>query len=797
MLDGKVKKAVSLAVLTVGLVSQAVSADQGAAIPDSPLVRFAVQELQKLSTSGELVSQENISRYFSTYPMATDQAEAERLLRTAERIIRGWGERLFRAAEKRARDEGSAVLEPGHIEVEVRRLLPRRETEYKNQVFFPGGPAEEQVPVEIIDLRAFRDTPFPWVALVALAASLQESDPLPMTHEALETFAQAVSDFGLLVFRLGGSFARDEYAFQLASPHLREAEKALMRRAERAEQGNPMAAVEQGQPVGETRTATVFVDVSVESGIRFRHVSSDWISHFRRYGPFAPTFSGGGVAAGDLDGDDWPDLIYCGGEGCAVFRNRRDGTFEDATTRTGLNVPGEARMALIADLDNDGDRDVFLTYARDTNRLFENRGEEKLADVTLRSGLEREGDISGPAVCFDYDNDGLLDLYVGNFGNYLGGASSWLAVDNQNAEPNRLYRNKGGLEFEDVTETTGVGNTGWSQAISHVDYNRDGFQDLYIANDFGTNDLLENSGRGSFLSKGEATGSNDPFHGMNVTFSDLNRDGYPDIFITNIWGWLLTEPEPGEFNDLLLSAERGDGLVGYVPDRSRIPELIERDTGWSWAGLFFDADNDSDDDLFVVNGHSDYSTFLQYRPHPTREGEIYPINNGRETNLFFRNDNGIFRIPAEPSGAELGDLNSRSIALLDYDRDGDLDLALSTFHSEARLFRNDAAPRSNHWLVVELVGDPEEGTSRDAIGTQVVARDSEDLYIWRTVTGGEGYLGMNTLPVELGLGQTTSVDLEILWPGMKGQKIEGVPADRVIRVRQGQSGFETLHDGTL
>ncbi|MCP3956714.1 MAG: CRTAC1 family protein [bacterium] len=774
------------------------AADLGAQpqMPDSPVVRLAMLDMQKLQASGGQVSRKSFSRYFAVYSTPAEQAEGQRLLGTAERIIRAFARKLYLAAEERARGDGVASIRLGDLRALTERLIPSATTEYKTRVFFPRAAAAERVSVEIIDLEAFGDTPFVWPVLVTLVMSEFQpaGEHLPVENEqAARQLADAVSAYGLLVFRVGGALAKNELAEELASPHLRQAEKAIVQRAKSrpaGEQSDPEAL----RPV--STSGARFVDVTVESGIRFRHVSSDWISRFRRYGPLAPTYSGGGVAAADLDVDGWPDLIFCGGEGCGVFRNRQDGTFENATGRSGLHVPGEARMPLAADFDNDGDPDVFLTYARDTNRLFENlRGDARrgvtFRDVTEGSGVRRDGDISGPAVAFDFDNDGLLDVYVGNFGDYLREASPWQALDNKNALPNRLYRNLGGLRFEDVTERAGAGDVGWSQALSHVDYDRDGDQDLYVANDFGTNELLINRGDGTFASGGESTGGNDPFHGMNVAFTDLNRDTHADILITNIWGWIPTEREPGEYNTFLLS-RKDQGTVAYGRDVERIPGLLEHDTGWSWAGLFFDADHDGDDDLFLLNGLTDYSTFLQWRIHPSREGALYPISNSREKNVFFLNDGEVLAIPAEPSGAELGDFNSRSLALLDYDLDGDLDLAVSTFHSFGRLFRNDAAPARRHWLSVELVGDPTRGTSRDAVGAQVIARGAGGLYVWRTVAGGEGYLGQSTLPVEIGLGEAAEVDLEILWPGQQRQVLEGVPADQAIRVRQGRAGFEKL-----
>ncbi len=769
---------------------------------DSPVPRVALAEMRKLQASGGQVSREGFSRYFATYPIPGDQAEAMRLLGSAERILRAFVRKLYAAAEERARQQGAAAITSEHLRAEIDERLPSKLSEHKTRIFFPQGPADKRVEVETVDLEAFRHTPFVWPLLISMIQhELPPDQHLPIADDrAARVLAEGTSYYGLLVFRLGGNFARADFATSLASPYLREAEKAVARRA--VQRGDTVArggTVTRGdtganEPTGTAPTApgTHFVDVTTPSGIRFRHLSSDWISQFRRYGPLAPTYSGGGVAAADLDGDGWPDLIYCGGEGCAAFNNRRDGTFKDVTAEIGLGVRGEARMPLPADFDNDGDQDVFITYARDTNRLFENLGSGRFRDITERSGVRRHGDISGPAVAFDFDNDGLLDIYVGNFGNYLAGETPWGALDNRNGLPNRLYRNTGGLAFEDVTERSASGDTGWSQALSHVDYDRDGDQDLYIANDFGTNELLINQGDGTFAPGGEATGSNDPHHGMNVAFADLNRDTHPDIFITNIWGWVPTERQPGEYNTFLLSGPRADGQIAFEPALDRIPGLIEHDTGWSWAGLFFDADNDADDDLFLLNGLTDYNTFVQWRPHPSRDGALYPISNNREKNVLFLNDGGVLKIPQAASGAELGDFNSRSLALIDYDRAGDLDLALSPFHANARLLRNDGAPRDHHWLVVELVGDPARGTSRDAVGTQVIARGKGGLYAWRTVAAGEGYLGTSTLAVELGLGDATTADLEIYWPGNHRQDFAGVAADQVIRIRQGEATFERV-----
>ena len=755
--------------------------------PEEAVRRLAARQMERLQSPGaEVARWPKLSRYFAAYPLPTEEAEAGRLLGTARRILRSFGFRLFEATLEHARRAGSPAAGPDHVTMALDELLPSAGTSHKTRLFFPGAPAERQVPVEVIDLEAFQDTPITWRALAEL--TLPPGEGFLGDEEAVRRFADGVGACGLLLFRLGAAIARQEYAPNLGSQHLRKAQKEIERRRLESESAPPAA----GPDAGDPRSAqTPFTDVTAASGIDFRHVSSDWISRFRRYGPQAPTFSGGGVTAADLDGDG-PDLVYCGGEGCAAFRNRRDGTFE-RLERSGLNVPGEARMSVAADFDNDGDPDLFVTYARDTNRLFRNAGGGRFADVTAGSGLERTGDISGPSIAFDYDNDGRLDLYVGNFGDYLSGASPWVVPDPRNALPNRLYRKLGDLRFEDVTERAGAGDTGWTQAVSHLDYNLDGYQDIYVANDFGSNELLENQGDGTFLPRGEETGTRDRFHGMNVAFADLNQDQHADILVSNIWGWSPTTRAPGEFNSLFLSEPREDGGIRFRRNTELIPDLVRRDTGWAWAALFFDVENDGDDDLFLLNGLTDYSTARQLRPHPEKPGAFYPVSNSREANLLFLNERGRLEVPPRASGAELDRYNSRALALLDYDRDGDLDMAVSTFHAEGRLFRNDAGTGANHWLRVELVGDPARGASLDAIGTRVIAHPAGGAPVWRAVTGGEGYLGMSTLPVDIGLGAAARIDLEILWPGGLEQRLEGIAADQAIRVRQGAAGFERLY----
>lgn len=730
------------------------------------LVEVALAELDRLARPNpgrpppDQLLIRNLSRYFTTYPVPPDAEAAGALLEAARQAGVGWSVAALELAAREAAAAGRETIGRDHVRRSLARLLPSRVGEFDDVVFFPTDETAA-VSIETADLMAFMDTGFGWDVVLGLAA-LEVSgarEPPPIERPAVLSLTSGVSAYSLLVLRLAGRLARLDHAPHADAGHVERARLAVADRVA----GRPS----EGLLPTPTSAGSVFTDVSTTSGLVFRHRTSPWLSRFRRYGTFAPTFSGGGITASDLDGDGWQDLLLCGGTGCSLFRNRGDGTFEETTARAGINVPGEARMAIAADLDGDGWKEIFLTYARDTNRLFRGLPDGRFEDVTATSGLERTGDVSGPAVVFDFDGDRMPDLYVGNFGDYLHGRHPWATDNAVNGMPNRLYRNHGGLRFTDVTADAGAGHTGWTQAISHFDHDRDGDQDLYLANDFGRNELLANNGDGTFYSAGRETGSDDPFHGMNVAFADLNHDGYGDIFVTNIWAYRPREERLVESNTLLLSEPDGD-LVRYR--RATAPWVAQHDTGWAWAAVFLDYDRDGRDDLFIANGFTDYLTFVQHRRHPDDPLAQVPTNNGSEPNFLFRGmGRGSFQhTPA--SGAEIDGANSRSAVALDYDRDGDADLALTTFHSTARLLRNDLATDGG-WLTVNL-------RHAAAIGSQVRVRAGDEIDVWRAYSGGGGYLAMDAEVAEFGIGTARSADVELTSLGGHRRRFVDVPANR-------------------
>ncbi|MEZ5332978.1 MAG: CRTAC1 family protein [Thermoanaerobaculia bacterium] len=749
--------------------------------------RLTVLQERKGTAAPEAMLLRNLSRYFARYTVPTQPEALSRLLGTLERMTDAAALDLWRQASARAASQGQERIGRAELGPLLEALEPAAMSPWAETVFFPLAPDDLPVAVEVADLEAFRDTGLVWQRLLALVRDDAEETAslLPLSEEGASILALGLETYDLLLLRLGGEIAAAEHAEALDSRHLRDAAKAI---AERAAAHGAAKGPHVDATFADVAPGTLFQDRTDESGIRFRHVTSRWLSLFRRYGTVAPTFSGGGVTAGDVDGDRLDDLLYCGGTGCSLYRNLGDGTFDDVTDRAGIGVAGEARQALLADFDNDGRPDLFITYARDTNRLFHNRGDGTFADVTDTSGLGSEGLIAGPATSADFDGDGLLDLYVGFFGDYLKGENPWSPDDSTNGLPNRLYLNRGSLRFEDVTDAAGVAGSGWTQALSHCDCDRDGDQDLYVANDFGRNELYLNRGDATFEAAADPTGAGDRGHGMNVSFADLNRDALPDILITNIWSWEPARDEVEETNTLLLSNAQG-GRLSYR--RTDDPRFLGDDTGWSWGALFLDSDLDADDDLLVVNGFTDYFTFSQMRRRPGDPDALYAINNGREPNHYFRNDTGLPSVPVDGTGLELPGINSRGAAALDYDRDGDVDVAISTFQAAGRLFENVARRAGPAWLEVDLEGDPQRSTPRQPFGATVTAR-AGDLYVWRALTSGGGYLSQSSSTLHFGLGTADRVTLEVRWPNGETQELAGVSTGQRILVRQGASGFEVV-----
>jgi len=505
--------------------------------------------------------------------------------------------------------------------------------------------------------------------------------------------------------------------------------------------------------------------------------------------------------------------LILSGLGNQLYLNRGKSGFIDITDSAKLNWkrsedhhPGEPRQPIIADFDNDGWQDILITYVNDHHRLYKNLGNGQFKDMTSIAQLGGKASVTGPATVFDYNNDGLLDLYISYFGDYLHGTLPTLKRRNSNGLANQLFKNTGNFTFENVTQQAAVGDTGWGQALTHTDINKDGWQDLIVGNDFGINVYYINQKDGTFKDQAAQLGTDKPSYTMSIGISDLNRDLRPDIYISNIVTMnkdekyvLPNENTPMKFNaDKLANmrvVEANDLFLSQANSKTnpqyQLSQLVGRgysSTGWSWDADFFDADLDGDDDLYVLNGMNEFNLYSSKNPYysdpdSNKIKDIHIPVSTKESNVFFINHSGRLKNISFQSGLDLLG-NSRSAAYFDVDNDGDQDIILNNYHAAATLFRNNAEQLGNNWVKVRVLGDPEQGVNRDAIGVQILLTTSQDHHVWREIKGSTGYLSVHPKIQHFGVGQATHADIKIIWPDNRFQVIKHLPVNHSYLVDQ-------------
>lgn len=344
----------------------------------------------------------------------------------------------------------------------------------------------------------------------------------------------------------------------------------------------------------------------------------------------------GGTSAADYDGDGRQDIFFPDGVRSRLYRNVSDDSgaikFTDVTTVAGLDGVDQANAGLFADVDNDGDADLFVARYLASNKFFRNDG-GSFTDQSKEFGLDLNS--TSVTACFlDYDRDGFVDLYVGLYGNAFNDVPR-LPFFAQNAQSNRLYHNERGQGFRDVTESSGTGDTGWALAVASADYDADGYPDIGVANDFGRKCLFHNNGDGTFTDVAKEAGVLDFSGGMGLTFGDFDDDGLIDLYTSNInsnqrWfgedmtvsqyarnvartRWLVLDLfEYKKFYDLVgsdwisIGTTIGEGNSLFKNNgNGTFRELKDSHTaraGWGWSVSFFDADNDTDLDIYAANG---------------------------------------------------------------------------------------------------------------------------------------------------------------------------------------------------
>ncbi len=518
---------------------------------------------------------------------------------------------------------------------------------------------------------------------------------------------------------------------------------------------------------------------------------------------------GAAAAAADFDNHGWVDLYVTDsdkGTPNYLYRNNGDGTFTDVAKKAGLadlnGDDGVSMDCIWGDYDNDGWKDLYLVrWGRDS--LFHNNHDGTFTEVTPKLFRKRDGSpgidwANGNAAIFlDYNLDGRLDIYVGN---YFDEIDLWhlqttkIMHDSfesaRNAGRNYLYRQEPDGTFTELAGKLGLDDPGWTLGVGSADINNDGWPDLYCADDFGPDQLFLNNRDGTFKNVTKEVLRGDTKKGMNVEFGDFDNDGWLDIYVTNI----TTAEYLQEGN--MLWHNNGVGPDGVLSLTDVSLETGTYDGGWGWGAKFFDYDNDGDLDLFAANGFIsagegnywyDLASWSVLGQDPADAANWPTIGDrsfsGYERERFWRNDGmGSFTERAEELGVG-NTRDGRGVVYFDYDNDGDLDLFVANQGQPPYLYRNNVGTK-NHWLMVELEGDPATGVNRDAVGARVTAITSKGLQI-RERDGGNGYCGQSDPRIHFGLGADEEVKLlEVRWPDGGLQYLEHVQADRRIKVRQ-------------
>jgi hypothetical protein len=554
---------------------------------------------------------------------------------------------------------------------------------------------------------------------------------------------------------------------------------------ERAETSRPEeSAVAPAQEAGATAAEKPlppkpirFVDVTDQAGIRFRHVTG---AFGKKY---LPETMGSGCAFLDYDNDGWQDILLINSMTwperrgpravMALYHNNRDGTFTDVTRAAGLAVELYGMGVAIADYDNDGFVDIYVT-ALGPNRLFRNLGNGRFRDVTERAGVGDPG-FSTSAAWFDYDRDGWLDLFVGNYVEWTpetdlfctldGVNKSYCTPESYRGQSPRLYHNRRDGTFEDVTERAGLYDpTSKALGVALLDYNDDGWIDLIVANDTQPNKLYRNNGNGTFTDVGVAAGvafseAGVARAGMGVDAADYDGSGRASIIIGNFSNEMMA-----------LYHNEGNGLFIDEAPSSTIGQATLLTL--AFGAFFFDYDLDGWVDIFAINGH--VADDIE-RVHPQ-------IRYAQPPHLFRNLGKKRFEEVTRRVGL-VRPMVGRGAAYGDYDNDGDLDLLVTTNGGRARLWRNEGG-NQNRFLRVKLIGTR---SNRDGIGAKVSVWLADGRKLWGMVKSGSSYLSQSELPLTFGLGQADKVArMEIRWPSGRLEQLGEVAANQLVIVREGE-----------
>jgi enediyne biosynthesis protein E4 len=524
-----------------------------------------------------------------------------------------------------------------------------------------------------------------------------------------------------------------------------------------------------------------FTDITSEAGIRFKHNSG---AFGKKY---LPETIGAGGAFIDYDNDGWQDILFINSMDwpenkkrksfSALYHNNKDGTFTDVTAQAGLAVEMYGIGVAVADYDNDGNDDIYITCVG-PNRLFRNLGGGKFADVTAKAGVGDPG-FSTSAAWFDYDNDGKLDLFVGNYVEWTVQTDQLCTLDGKNksyctpqsykGQSASLFHNRGNGTFENVTARAGLNDpAGKTLGIALLDYDDDGWMDLFVANDTEPNKLYRNNRNGTFTDNAVIAGvafseSGTARAGMGVDAADYDGSGKPSVVIGNFTN-----------ESIALYHNDGTGLFTDEAPASGIGKMSAQSL--TFACFFFDYDLDGMLDVFAANGHvSDDISVVQ----PT-------VKYAQPPHLFRNRGKKKFEEVTSKLGRALNRaIVGRGAAYGDFDNDGDLDLLVTTNNGPARLFRNDNA-NQNDLLRVKTVG---ARANRDGVGAKVVVKASKGRTLSGMVRTGSSYCSQSELPLTFGLGKPeegVTLTIEITWPGGQKDTISNIKPNQFVTIQEGK-----------
>ena len=566
-----------------------------------------------------------------------------------------------------------------------------------------------------------------------------------------------------------------------------------------------------------------FTDRIAASGITFKHRIVDDAGKTYKAAHYD---HGNGIAMADVDGDGLTDIYFVSQVGGnQLWKNLGGGKFQDITASAGVAVPGRVGVsASFADIDNDGDPDLYVTTVRGGNVMFENDGKGHFRDVTTSAGLTYVGHSSA-AVFFDYDRDGRLDLFLVNVGKYTtetiggDGYKYYVAFEDafsghlkpERAEASILYHNEGKNRFTNVSKRTGLVDLSWSGDATVVDVNDDGWPDLYVLNMLGDDQYYENVGGKQFVKKSRVVFPKTPWGSMGINVFDFNNDGRLDIFITDMHSDMSDAigPErekqksdmkwPVSFRGTGKSSIWGNAFfMKEGPDKyNEASDAIGAESYCPWGPSVADLNADGFDDVFIASGMNYPERYEMNSVKLNDHGQkfldaefvlgVEPRSGNLATPWFELDASGRDKAHPDARGATgrvevWGARASRSSIIFDVDGDGDLDIVTNEFNAAPMVLISNLMEKTPvHYVAIKLTGTT---SNRDGLGAVVKVTAGGSTYT-KVYDGDSGYLSHSLYPLYFGLGAAERVDrIEVLWPSGKKQAVDAPKINSTSEIKE-------------